>query len=405
MKYLVNLRIGTRLRVGFGITLLLLMVTGGLAMLQASRIYGGTREIADNWLVSVQTLGEIRALANGVRRATLRSVLESEASAKNSQRSQHDAALASMKAAMASYEKLVSSPEERQLFDSLGKAWSAFLASDAKLLALSESGDAGFGAARSLATGESATLFAQALDLIEQDVKLNRAGAGVATAEAATNYHSTLLLTGVLCGTALLLSVAVAWLITRSIVTPLGRAVGIAETVARGDLTSNIEVSGRDETSQLLLALRNMNARLQDVVGRVRSSSESIASGSAQIAAGNTDLSQRTEEQAASLEETAASMEQLTATVKQNTENARQGNTLAGNASEVAVRGGQVVAKVVDTMHDISHSSAKVAEIIAVIEGIAFQTNILALNAAVEAARAGEQGRGFAVVASEVRAL
>ncbi|WP_155623533.1 methyl-accepting chemotaxis protein, partial [Burkholderia vietnamiensis] len=205
--------------------------------------------------------------------------------------------------------------------------------------------------------------------------------------------------------TALLLSVAVAWLITRSIVTPLGRAVGIAETVARGDLTSNIEVSGRDETSQLLLALRNMNARLQDVVGRVRSSSESIASGSAQIAAGNTDLSQRTEEQAASLEETAASMEQLTATVKQNTENARQGNTLAGNASEVAVRGGQVVAKVVDTMHDISHSSAKVAEIIAVIEGIAFQTNILALNAAVEAARAGEQGRGFAVVASEVRAL
>ncbi|HDR9021722.1 TPA: MCP four helix bundle domain-containing protein [Burkholderia vietnamiensis] len=405
MKYLVNLRIGTRLRVGFGITLLLLMVTGGLAMLQASRIYEGTREIADNWLVSVQTLGEIRALANGVRRATLRSVLESEASAKNSQRSQHDAALASMKAAMASYEKLVSSPEERQLFDSMGKAWSAFLASDAKLLALSESGDAGFAAARSLATGESAMLFAQALDLVEQDVKLNRAGAGVATAEAATNYHSTLLLTGVLCGTALLLSVAVAWLITRSIVTPLGRAVGIAETVARGDLTSNIEVSGRDETSQLLLALRNMNARLQDVVGRVRSSSESIASGSAQIAAGNTDLSQRTEEQAASLEETAASMEQLTATVKQNTENARQGNTLAGNASEVAVRGGQVVAKVVDTMHDISHSSAKVAEIIAVIEGIAFQTNILALNAAVEAARAGEQGRGFAVVASEVRAL
>ncbi|MFP3533946.1 HAMP domain-containing protein, partial [Burkholderia sp. SIMBA_043] len=120
------------------------------------------------------------------------------------------------------------------------------------------------------------------------------------------------------------------WLITRSIVTPLGRAVGIAETVARGDLTSNIEVSGRDETSQLLLAMRNMNARLLDVVSRVRSSSESIASGSAQIAAGNTDLSQRTEEQAASLEETAASMEQLTATVKQNTENARQGNTLAG---------------------------------------------------------------------------
>ncbi|OXI34755.1 methyl-accepting chemotaxis protein [Burkholderia sp. AU16741] len=405
MRYLGNLRIGTRLRVGFGITLLLLMMTGGLAMLQASRIYAGTQDIADNWLSSVQKLGEIRALANGVRRASLRSVMESEATAKRNQRAQHDAALSSLKAAMASYEKLLSSPEERQAFGDLNRAWAAYEISDTKLLDLSESGDVGFSAARSLATGESAALFAQAVQLVEQDVKLNRAGADAATSEAANNYHATIVLTGVLCGAALLLSVAVAWLITRSIVTPLGRAVGIAETVARGDLTSDIEVSGSDETSQLLLALRNMNARLLDVVSRVRSSSESIATGSAQIAAGNTDLSQRTEEQAASLEETAASMEQLTATVKQNTDNARQGNTLASNASEIAARGGRVVAEVVDTMHDISKSSAKVAEIIAVIEGIAFQTNILALNAAVEAARAGEEGRGFAVVASEVRGL
>ncbi|MCA7955805.1 methyl-accepting chemotaxis protein [Burkholderia seminalis] len=405
MKYLGNLRIGTRLRVGFGITLLLLMMTGGLAMLQASRIYAGTQEISDNWLSSVQKLGEIRALANGVRRASLRSVMESEPAAKRGQRAQHDAALSSLKAAMASYEKLLSSPDKRQAFGDLNRAWAAYEISDAKLLDLSESGDVGFAAARSLATGESARLFAQAVQLVEQDVKLNRVGADAATSEAASNYHATIVLTGVLCGAALLLSVAVAWLITRSIVTPLGRAVGIAETVARGDLTSDIEISGSDETSQLLLALRNMNARLLDVVSRVRSSSESIATGSAQIAAGNTDLSQRTEQQAASLEETAASMEQLTATVKQNTDNARQGNTLASNASEIAARGGQVVAEVVDTMHDISKSSAKVAEIIAVIEGIAFQTNILALNAAVEAARAGEEGRGFAVVASEVRGL
>lgn len=405
MKYLGSLRIGTRLKVGFGIALLLLLMTGGLAMLQASRIYGGTREIAGNWLPSVQTLGDIRALANGVRRASLRSIMESDVTAKQSQRAQHDADLSSLNAAMAAYEKLVSSPEEQQITDNLKNAWSAYMTSDAKLLELSESGDAGFAAARTLATGESARLFTQALRLIEQDVKLNRAGAADAKAEAEVNYHTTIVLTGVLCGAALLLSVVVAWLITRSIVTPLGRAVGIAETVARGDLTSDIEVSGTDETSQLLHALKNMNERLLDVVSRVRSSSESIASGSAQIAAGNTDLSQRTEEQAASLEETAASMEQLTATVKQNTENARQGNALAGNASEVAARGGQVVAQVVDTMHDISASSAKVSEIIAVIEGIAFQTNILALNAAVEAARAGEEGRGFAVVASEVRGL
>jgi len=405
MKYLGNLRIGTRLRVGFGVALLLLMMTGGLAMLQSSRIYGGTQDIAGNWLPSVQTLGEIRALANGVRRASLRSILESDAAAKQSQRAQHDVALSSLNAAMTDYAKQVSSPEEQKIFENLKTAWAAFLTSDAKVLELSESGDAGFTAARQLATGESAKLFMQALQFIEEDVKLNRAGAAAATTEAAGNYHATVVLTGVLCGVALLLSMAVAWLITRSIVTPLERAVGIAETVARGDLTSHIDVSGSDETSQLLLALRNMNERLLDVVSRVRSSSESIATGSAQIAAGNTDLSQRTEEQAASLEETAASMEQLTATVKQNTDNARQGNTLASNASEVAARGGQVVAQVVDTMHDISASSAKVAEIIAVIEGIAFQTNILALNAAVEAARAGEEGRGFAVVASEVRGL
>ncbi|MDP9651419.1 methyl-accepting chemotaxis protein [Paraburkholderia caledonica] len=405
MKYLGNLRIGTRLRVGFGIALLLLLMTGGLAMLQTSKIYGGTQDIAGNRLPSVQTLGEIRALANGVRRASLRSVLESDAAAKQTQRAQHDAARSALNAAMAEYTKLVSSPEEKKIFDNLTKGWEAYMTSDSKLLTLSESGDAGFAAARSLATGESATLFTQALQYIEEDVKLIRAGAAAATTEAAGNYHATIVLTGVLCTAALLLSIAVAWLITRSIVTPLERAVGIAETVARGDLTSHIDVSGSDETSQLLLALRNMNERLLDVVSRVRSSSESIATGSAQIAAGNTDLSQRTEEQAASLEETAASMEQLTATVKQNTDNARQGNTLASNASEVAARGGQVVAQVVDTMHDISASSAKVAEIIAVIEGIAFQTNILALNAAVEAARAGEEGRGFAVVASEVRGL
>ena len=200
-------------------------------------------------------------------------------------------------------------------------------------------------------------------------------------------------------------AVAAAWGTTRSITRPINQAVQVARTVAAGDLTSRIDVTCKDETGQLLEALKAMNGNLVNIVSQVRQSSDSIATGSGQIATGNQDLSQRTEEQASNLQQTAASMEQLTSTVKNNADAARQATQLATSASEVAARGGTVVGQVVGTMEQITSASKKISDIIGVIDGIAFQTNILALNAAVEAARAGEQGRGFAVVASEVRSL
>lgn len=208
-----------------------------------------------------------------------------------------------------------------------------------------------------------------------------------------------------LCAAAALFAVGAGIAITRSITTPIGEAVGIAQTVARGDLTSHIVAETADETGDLLRALATMNTRLTETVSRVRESSGAVGGAAKELATGNTDLSQRTEEQAASLQETAASMEELTSTVRQNAENAQQASTLASNASDIAKKGSDVVGRVVETMNGISDSSGKIAEITGIIEGIAFQTNILALNAAVEAARAGEQGRGFAVVASEVRSL
>jgi methyl-accepting chemotaxis protein len=201
------------------------------------------------------------------------------------------------------------------------------------------------------------------------------------------------------------LGALLSWLATRSITGPIDKAVGVARMVARGDLAQQIEVDSADETGQLMQSLKDMTASLAGIVGQVRGATTSIGAASGEIASGNVELSARTEQQASSLEETAASMEELTSTVRQNADNARAADQLVADASAVAAKGGSVVDEVVQTMGSINESARKIVEIIGVIDGIAFQTNILALNAAVEAARAGEQGRGFAVVASEVRNL
>ena len=201
------------------------------------------------------------------------------------------------------------------------------------------------------------------------------------------------------------LGMGLAWVITRSITRPLVQAVGVAQSVAQGQLGNAMEIDRSDETGDLLQTLQAMDQSLVQIVTNVRQGSDAIATATTQIATGNLDLSGRTEEQASALEQTTAAMHELSGTVAQNYESGKQASALAETAAQVAMRGGKVVAEVVDTMEAINTSSRKIADIIGIIDSIAFQTNILALNAAVEAARAGEQGRGFAVVASEVRAL
>jgi methyl-accepting chemotaxis protein len=236
------------------------------------------------------------------------------------------------------------------------------------------------------------------VDYYEKDVARSAAAAS-ANAQDGRNVFIAV------CAAGVLLAILFSWLITRSITGPIGQAVATAKRVAGGDLTIHAQSASRDETGQLLRALAEMTQGLRTLVSEVASGAHTVSDTSAQIAQGNLDLSQRTEEQASTLEETASSMEELTSTVTQNAHNARQASQLAVGASEVARKGGQVVGQVVSTMTGISESSRKISDIIGVIDGIAFQTNILALNAAVEAARAGEQGRGFAVVAAEVRSL
>ena len=291
----------------------------------------------------------------------------------------------------------------KQRFDAVGDTRKAYIAARDELTKLRKAADPG------VMAGGYEQRFAPALRAYEAAIAAfmvryaeEQAAVERAALEAATR---TLAILGAACLFALAAAVAGVGLIGRSITGPLGDAVALAEKVADGDLTQRIEVHGRDEVSALLKALQRMSDNLRAIVGTVKDGTVAIAGASQEIASGNADLSQRTEEQASSLEETASSMEELTSTVKQNADNARQANQLAASASAVAVKGGEVVGQVVGTMSSINESSKKIVDIIGVIDGIAFQTNILALNAAVEAARAGEQGRGFAVVASEVRSL
>ena len=314
--------------------------------------------------------------------------------------------LADLKKMQDEYQVLLETPEEKAMYAQITEQWARYMEEDTKIRAAMRAGDAD--TAKKLIRGESNKLIVSMRAQVDKLVDLYTQGGKDAAAEGGRRYSSSRVLIITLLLASVVLGAAGAFLITRRLMRSLGGepayAVDIVNRIAAGDLSAQVELRSGDSRS-LLFAMKTMRDNLAKIVTDVRGSTHVIASASGQIAAGNLDLSSRTEQQASSLEETAASMEELTSTVRQNSEAAAQANQLAGSASDVAQAGSEVVGRVVNTMESINASSRKIGDIIAVIDGIAFQTNILALNAAVEAARAGEQGRGFAVVASEVRNL
>ena len=396
MKWFYDLRIATKLITSFLVVLALTAVMGVFSIIQLGQVNGTALDIRENWMPSMRAASGMRFFAASYRLKENRHIAADSEQERVTLEQEADEAKKAFETRLGTYEKLLSSAEDRQLFETTRNDWAAYLVTSKDLFALSRQNQAE--QAMALLKGESKRQFDLVTGDLQKLVELNAAGADVASAHGTKLYENARLSIIAVLAVALLVGLGLALFISRIISRPLKQAAVVAEQLAEGNLNAKIEGGSKDETGMVLNAMQNMVGKLSHIIGEVRNAADNLASASEEVSATAQSMSQATSEQAASVEETSASIEQMSASINQNTENAKVTDGMASKAAKEATDGGESVQQTVVAMK-------KIAQRISIIDDIAYQTNLLALNAAIEAARAGEHGKGFAVVAAEVRKL
>ncbi|MGN8343137.1 methyl-accepting chemotaxis protein [Pseudomonas sp. SMV71] len=396
MKWFYDLRIATKLITSFLVVLALTAVMGVFSILQLGAVNGTTIEIRENWMPSMRAASGMRFFAASYRLKENRHIAADSEQERTTLEQEAEEARKAFETRLATYEKLLSNAEDRQLFETTRNDWIAYLTISKDLLALSRQSLTD--QAHALLKGESKRQFDLVTADLQKLVELNDAGAAAASERGTALFEKSRLSIIAVLAAALLVGLGLALFISRVISRPLKQAAAVAEQLAEGNLNAKIEGGSRDETGMVLNAMQNMVGKLSHIIGEVRNAADNLASASEEVSATAQSMSQATSEQAASVEETSASIEQMSASINQNTENAKVTDGMASKAAKEATDGGESVQQTVVAMK-------KIAQRISIIDDIAYQTNLLALNAAIEAARAGEHGKGFAVVAAEVRKL